>query len=307
MGKYLLKYDEFASFSAAQNSTKYVMSIEPGVAYAEDTEQVFYNKIPMVLKMVYLVNDTEYETVLYNAPDGDFDLATISKEMYVDGVKQSSTQSAYTFSTTGLHSVDIVLYDDVESLPSNLFDDYDTPGGIPLVSVAVPEGITNIGSDWFYNWDNITVSSVTFPNSLLYVRRHGGGISLYSEYTSARKKDGDAYYFNTIALGLTGSGITNVSFREGTTYVMQDEDNIANTELTAITFPSTFYMVGHSFYALNANTITFKSKTPPLVQENQYGNTPNHFANSGTYYYPMGTDYSYWANILGSGWTGVES
>lgn len=43
MGKYLLKYDEFASFSAAQNSAKYVMSIEPGVAYAEDTEQVFYN------------------------------------------------------------------------------------------------------------------------------------------------------------------------------------------------------------------------------------------------------------------------
>ena len=44
MGKYLLLYETYDAFSAEQESKQYVMTVEPGVAYAEDNKGVFYNK-----------------------------------------------------------------------------------------------------------------------------------------------------------------------------------------------------------------------------------------------------------------------
>ena len=44
MGKYLLLYETYDAFSAEQESKQYVMTVEPGVAYAEDNQGVFYNK-----------------------------------------------------------------------------------------------------------------------------------------------------------------------------------------------------------------------------------------------------------------------
>ena len=44
MGKYLLLYETYDAFSAEQESKQYVTTVEPGVAYAEDNQGVFYNK-----------------------------------------------------------------------------------------------------------------------------------------------------------------------------------------------------------------------------------------------------------------------
>ena len=93
MGKYLLLYETYDAFSAEQESKQYVMTVEPGVAYAEDNKGVFYNKT------------SAWEYVDLGLSSGTLwatcNLGASSPEQYGDyyawGEVETKDETAYTF------------------------------------------------------------------------------------------------------------------------------------------------------------------------------------------------------------------
>ena len=100
---------------------------------------------------VYNVNSITSGTKLINVPSA-------FTQMEVDGVKQPSVVSVYTFNTTGNHTVKYVMKTPTE-ISNTTFS-----GCTRLTSITIPSGVTSIGSSAFNSCTSLT--NIDIPDSI---------------------------------------------------------------------------------------------------------------------------------------------
>lgn len=152
----------------------------PSVAYVESTHEVFYNYIyPELYKVtaVYNVTTTSEPTnIAYSIRgctekavlDGNIVLWDDTPDYYIhcdDGcsfIDVNLMESAYTFSTTGLHTIEFYVNDKNLTFGGSSYANFYSFSGCPLVSVELGEGIETtctMPSD-------TPLSSITLPHSI---------------------------------------------------------------------------------------------------------------------------------------------
>lgn len=156
MGKYLKEFDthnQYESYTA--DTSNFIL---PNVSYCKDVEnEVHYN--PYVepetrLVAKFNVTSTTYTTRIAYETNGFTDVE-------IDGVKQPSVTTGYTFSTTGEHTVKYTLKNKTNVGNSALYNCEN------LVSVDIPNGVTSIGSYAFESCRSL--SSITVPDSVISI------------------------------------------------------------------------------------------------------------------------------------------
>ena len=251
--------DSVDTYKAATNWSAYASRIQaiPGNCPIVATFNVTNTSNP--IRILYKYND--YDTTSFN-------------KIEIDGAVQPSVVSAYTFSTTGEHTVKYYLRD--TSIGNMAF--YGCSG---ITSVIIPDGVTSIGSDAFENCTRLT--SIVIPDS---VRSIGEGAFAYCfNLTSVTIPDGvtsiDDYTFErcgltscTIGSGVTSIGRAAFNDSEITNIVISDNvTSIGNQafymcdKLTSCTIGSGVTSIGEQsfMYCSGLTSITIEATTPPTL------------------------------------------
>lgn len=195
-----------------QTNTDYMNDVSkdfPNISYIQGTDEVKWNKYdPEHVVCIYNVTSTESATKLLNSN------ISITYQI-IDGVRQSSVQTTYTFDTLGEHIVKYKL--SVTSINSQpLF--YMCPN---LVSAVIPETITNIENvALFSSCSNLT--NVVLPKTLTFIG------SRVFEYCSK---------------------LTTISIPNGVTEI---RDCFANSGLTYIELPNSVTSLSGTFNTANS-------------------------------------------------------
>ena len=160
----------------------------------------------------------------------------------IDGVEQPSVVSAYTFSTTGEHTVKYTLTDPT-SIGSHIFF-----GCSNLTSIVIPDSVTSIGGFVFYECSGLT--SIVIPDSITSI----GQYIFYrcSGLTSVNIPDGvtsigESAFDNCISL-------TSIDIPSGVTSIGMGAFSYC-TSLTSIDIPSGVTSIGNgTFYSCSGLT-----------------------------------------------------
>ena len=148
--KYLKKFGTIAQYNAYTADTENF--ILPNVSLIEETNGVAYHPyVPSETRLVakYNVTDTSYPT-----PIGNRQYTSGFSAIEIDGVAQPSVVSAYTFSTTGEHTVKYTLTN-----PTTI-DRYAFYNCTSLISVYIPNSVTSIGIECFNNCSGLTSCTI---------------------------------------------------------------------------------------------------------------------------------------------------
>lgn len=149
MANYINKYTNIEAYNA-DDGKQY-----PNVSYLIGEDIIKWNKYdPDHIVAVYNVTSTSEATKL---------LYSDSQITYqsIDGVRQDTVQTTYTFDTIGEH---IVKYKINQTYINNNYIFYECPN---LVSVIIPETITRINGAIFYSCSNLT--NVVLPKTLTFI------------------------------------------------------------------------------------------------------------------------------------------
>lgn len=151
MTKILNHINTYADLTAYNNDME---KDYPNISYIQASDEVKWNKYdPDHIVCVYNVTSTSEATKLLQSN------LNITYQI-IDGVRQDTVQTTYTFDTLGEH---IVKYKKNETvLSETLF--YMCPN---LVSVVIPETITRISGSLFYSSTNLT--NVVLPKTLTFI------------------------------------------------------------------------------------------------------------------------------------------
>ena len=286
----------------------------------------------------YNVTDTSSPTIIGYGASSAF------SAIEIDGVEQQSVESAYTFNTTGEHTVKCTLAD------PTIIGKYTFSAAEKLVSVIIPDSVTTIGSNVFNQHRNplivtmgsgvTTISSEAFqfcegltsiniPSSVTSI-----GYSAFEEcigLTSIVIPDSvtsigfRAFYGCTSLISCTiGSGVTSIGNNDFNGCSSLRSIDIPNSvtsigktafcgcrSLTNISIPSSVTSISDEtpFYGCSGLTsITSNATTAPTIGKNTFLGV----VTNGTLYVPQGsTGYDTWmqnANYyLGLyNWTKVE-
>ncbi len=155
--KYLKQFETHAEYEAAESSL-----IRPNVSICKDTpNEVHYNPYipppPSIVVAKFNVTDTSNPTpISFKADwtDGTSGFSAIE----IDGVEQPSVVSAYTFNTTGEHTIKYTLKD------PTIIGAYAFGGCSGITSIDIPDSVTSIGNGVFQRCSGIT--SIDIPNSV---------------------------------------------------------------------------------------------------------------------------------------------
>ena len=229
----------------------------PNISYIQGSDEVKWEKTdPYINVCKYNVTSTSEATKLLKQ---DSDIVY----QVIDGVKQDTVQTTYTFDITGEHIVEykfngtsigeFAFYDcfyltsvtigsGVTSIGQGAFS-YCTS----LTSITIPESVTSIGKDAFSQCSGLT--SITIPdsvtsigNSAFYVCRGLTSITIPDSVTSI-----DKYAFSQC------SGLTSVIIGNGVT-------SIGDSVLWGCT---------------GLTSVTVEATTPPSLGSIVFGNTNN--------------------------------
>ena len=160
MSVYLKQFSTHSEYEAYIASEDKVL---PNVSICKDTEDVHYNPYvpptPVETRVVAKFNVTSTSSP---TPIGYNQYTTGFSEIEIDGVVQPSVVSAYTFSTTGEHTVKYTLTD------PTIIGLYSFLGCASLTSIDIPSGVTSIGVSAFKGCTSLT--SIEIPSGVTSIR-----------------------------------------------------------------------------------------------------------------------------------------
>ena len=151
MGKYLKKFNNHTEYEEARQNL-----ILPNVSLCVQENEVHYNPyVETRLICKYNVTSTSEPTALRTNYEQN-----IFKSMEIDGVMLDELVTAYTFDTTGVHTVKYELYDKTKLGGNNAPTFYNGN----LIEAIIPDSVTNISINTFLSCESLT--SITIPNSV---------------------------------------------------------------------------------------------------------------------------------------------
>ena len=238
----------------------------------------------------------------------------------IDGIKQPSVTTGYTFSTTGEHTVKYTLTDPT-SIGSSAFTACNG-----LTSIVIPDSVTSIGSSAFYACSGLT--SITIPSGVTSIGTYAfSGCSTITSIdipNSVTSIGGGVFNRCSSLTSCTiGSGVTSISssaFQQCdalTSITIPDSITSIGGQafawcygITSITIPSGVTSIGdRAFYICkNLRSITCNAMTAPTIQSDTFQSIKT----GGTLTVPSGSSgYDVW---MGTGnyylgkynWTKVE-
>lgn len=227
--------------------------IEPYVSYVEEDNSVHYNK-PKETRVVAVFNVTSTT----NETKIGFNVSNVDK-IEIDGVLLDSVVNSYTFDTLGEHTIMYTLKDstDLKNVPY-----MSCPN---LVSIIIPEGVTNIGGSAFNGCSGLT--SVTMPNSVTNIGdgAFGGCRSL----TSVTIPNGvSTILTNTFS---NCSGLTSVTIPNSVTSI-DSSAFIYCSGLISITIPNSVSNIDNNAFGgcRSLTSVTIEATTPPTLGGNVF-------------------------------------
>ena len=227
MEEYIKLFQNHTQYEAYKNSADY---IRPNVSYCEDNKDVHYNpweETRVVAK--YNVTSTSSTINILNSSSVSY-----FTEIEIDGVVQPSVVYSYKFDTLGEHTVKYTLADPTR-IDSMAF--YNTG----LVSVIIPDGVTNINTQAFSFCRSLT--SVTIPNSVTSIS--GSVFSNCTNLTSVTIPDSvtsigsSAFYYC--------SGLTSVVIPNSVTSINYGVFDSCRS-LTSVTIPDSVISIGNNAF-----------------------------------------------------------
>ena len=276
MAEYIKLYRTVNEYLQTEDNTHFVSSIIPGVAYVEEDEGVRYNKVKgPCIKLIFEI-EYPYDYDLTRLEDCPYVGVWFNGEFY-----DKDNWPEYVHLDLGHNEIELEL----------------EPGA---PEYCLGEGGCFYGTYGAYFPEGIkTMLSGTFGS--------GTGSGIYG--------NGDAHLPSTLEIieneALIGAFHTpNTSIELPNVRFIGDTNFDDTDAITSVTFgPKLEYISGASFFNCpNLSEITcYATTAPELIDYNPPVWRPfNRIAETGTLYYPAGSDYSSWMAKLPSGWTSVE-
>ena len=273
----------------------------PNVSYIQKTDEVkWYKYDPDHIVAVYNVTSTDTATKLLQ-------VNTSITYQIIDGVKQQSVKTTYTFDTLGEHIVKYKM--NVTYFRQTLF--YMCPN---LVSVVIPETITKIDDVLFGSCSNLTnvvlpktltfigvrvfeycsrLTTISIPNGVTEIRNCFGNSGLtyidlpnsvttlngtFNNATSLKRVnsnvDGECNIPDSVTTIGDGAfngctGLTSINIPDSVTTISGNATFANNRNLRQITIGSGITSISNqaTVNSVNIQSITIKATTPPTISE----------------------------------------
>ena len=217
----------------------------PNVSYLVTTDEVKWEKNdPYINVCKYNVTSTSEATkLLYSNSNITYQI--------IDGVKQDTVQTAYTFDTLGEHIVEYKL--DGTSIVNNAFQ-YCTG----LTIITIPDSVTSIGDNAFYQCTGLT--SITIPDSVTSI-----GYFVFQNCTGLTSVTiGSGVTSINLSLFQGCSKLTNINIPDSVTSIGMNAFK-GCTGLTSVTIPDSVTSIGQqAFHNCGFTSITIPSSVTTI-------------------------------------------
>ena len=150
MAIYLKEFQTRSQYETYINSSDAIL---PNVSVCTTEGEVHYNPIETRVVAKFNVTNTSSPTpISYKSIYGDCTSGFSAIE--IDGVEQPSVVSAYTFSTTGEHTVKYTLADPTRIVGGAFYQCKS------LTSIDIPDSVTTIGNEAFNQCSSLTACTI---------------------------------------------------------------------------------------------------------------------------------------------------
>ena len=283
--EYVKLYGTTQELVSDQGSDKYMFKTVPGVGYVNENKKTVYNRkkgkiVAVTWDFTYYDFEEDYFVAIFQKDAPHFTGVWFNGKFY--DVNPTGDTMCEMPSGPGEYTVEYEIPAGEDSL-------YGVFAG-PLDAV-VPDGIKTIKEGCFGTGTGSGVKrNITLPNTLEYIEF--GALALG--------------FYNTGCTGVTIPSVIEIGdyafeYCQGWYWVGEEE---VHNGLKRIELPANLVRIGKGCFqdCQLLSSITCHATTAPSLGQWAFRSV----SETGTLYYPAGSDYSSWLSELGSGWTGVE-